>query len=107
MVLTPEITTSPASISISAILELRVCVMPGETGLRSGQNQRDGSRRIGQIGAFQLESRVGAPHADVGLVLGCRLLTVRDQLRWRVRGLAPRTWRKSVRLAVLASATVK
>ena len=97
---------SPASISISAILELRVCVTPASVDLRAGEDQRDGSRRIGQVGAFELKGGVGAPDADVGLGVGVQIVDGGDQLAG-VRGVAVSTWRKSVILAVLASATVK
>ena len=57
----------------------------GRAGLRAGQDQGDRSRRVGQIGAFELEGRVGAPDADVGLGVGMQIVDGGDQLAGRAR----------------------
>ena len=97
---------SPPSISISAILELRGLGDAGQAGLRAFQNQGDGSRRVGQVGAFQLKGGLGAPHAHVGLGVGVQIVDGGDQLARRARA-GGEDLAESVRLAVLASATVK
>ena len=85
MVLTPEMTTSPPSISISRDFGIARLGDAREAGLRARQDQRHRGRRIGHFGAFQLEGRVGAPHPHVGLVVGVQTVYRGDDLAGGVR----------------------
>ena len=72
-VLEPDMTISPPSISISAILELRVWVIPPNC-LRARQDQCHRGRRVRQVRALELEGRVGAPNTDVSLGVGMQVV---------------------------------
>ena len=76
---------SPPSISISRDLGIARLGDAGQAGLRAGQDQGDRRRRVGQVGAFQLEGGVGAPHAHVGLGVGVQVVDRGDQLAGAVR----------------------
>src|ERR1019366_4901768 len=105
-VLEPVTAMSPMSISISAILELRVCVIPAELDCEPARINETEAGGSGRSAPSSWNAGSARHTRTEALVFGCRLLTVASS--WPgVRAVAVSTWRKSAMLAVLASATVK
>ena len=80
----PVTIISPASITSSAIFELRFC----DNVLRAAKHQRQRRRRIGQFFARYLICRLGAPDPHVSFIARPQTVHRRDQLFRRMRRFA-------------------
>ena len=106
MVLEPLTTASPASTSMSASLELRVCAMLAELDCEAPRISATDAGGLGRSVPSNWKAGSARHTRTYALLLGCRSFTV--PINWlTVRGEAVRIWRKSARLVVAASATVK
>src|SRR5579883_1205523 len=106
MVLTPEMTMSPPSISISPIFEFLSCVTPARVDCELDRMSATDAGGLGRSEPSSWYAGSVRQMRTYALVFGCRLLTV--VINWpALRGLEVRIARKSDMFAVFASATVK